>query len=272
MARQLSGSELAGFIKERQAYQVRNLRQEHSIVPKLVIFVPQGADDVIKKYVDLKRAYASDVLIDIDVVVCPDEDMSRKIDASNADPTTHGIIVQLPLVDPSLTDNIVSHIAPEKDVDGLSPGSHYISATAQAIDWLLSGYNVDLKGKKIAIVGQGRLVGKPLTNMWLSQGLAVRALDIDSKDTDRVLVKSDIIISAVGTPRLITNERVPKNAVVIDAGTASEDGAIVGDVDDAVRDRKDVSITPKIGGVGPMTIAVMFDHVIQAALRQAGKL
>ena len=272
MARELNGAELAGCIKERQAYQVRNLRQEHGIVPKLCIIMSAGAGEVIRKYVGLKQSYAEDVLIEVEVLSCEQQDMLQQISLVNADPAVHGIIVQLPLDDVSRTDEIVAAIDPAKDVDGLGPDADYVSATAEAIDWLLSGYNIDLKDKKIAILGQGRLVGKPLAKMWHARGYNLKTLDIDSKDTDKVLRRSDIIVTAVGTPRLVTNDRVARNAVVVDAGTASENGTIVGDVDEEVRERKDVTMTPKIGGVGPMTVAVMFDHVVQAALKQAGKL
>lgn len=272
VARELNGAELAGFIKERQAYQVRNLRQEHGIIPKQVILLSVNAGDVIKKYVTLKQSYAEDVTIEVDVVPCDIDEMSNEIAKANDDEHVHGIVVQLPLDDIGRTDEIVEQISPAKDVDGLGKNPDFVSATAESIDWLLSGYNVDLKSKKIAIVGKGRLVGEPLFQLWNNQGYIVTALDINSKNTDRVLMKSDVIVTATGTPRLITSDRVAKNAVVVDAGTASENGVLIGDVDDGVRDRKDVSITPKIGGVGPMTVAVMFDHVIRAALKKAGKL
>lgn len=267
MARELNGAELAGFIKERQAYQIRNLKQQFGVQPKLVILMSEHAGDVIEKYVSLKQAYASDILIEVEVSTCSLDAMPAKITELNSDATVHGVIVQLPLDDPSKTDEIVNNIAPEKDVDGLGVHADFVSATAEAIDWLLAGYNVDLKAGKIAIIGRGRLVGAPLEKMWSKRGLAVTALDEHSKDTRRVLNRSSIIISAAGVPRLVTSEMVPKQCVVVDAGTVSENGQIVGDIDDSVRERQDVSLTPKIGGVGPMTVCVMFDHVIQAALK-----
>lgn len=272
MARELNGAELAGFVKERQAYQVRNLKQEHHIAPKLVILMAEHAGPVIQKYVDLKSGYADDIGVAFETIVCGEEAMLDTIDALNHDNDVHGVVVQLPLDDASRTDEITARIAPEKDVDGLGPRAKFVSATAEAIDWLLAGYNVDLNGKKIAVVGRGRLVGAPLANLWSERGYTVTALDETSKNTDKVLRKSDEIVSGTGVPRLITAERIAKDAVVVDAGTASENGMLVGDVDDEVRTRRDVIITPKVGGVGPMTVTVMFDHVIQSALRRAGKL
>ena len=271
MARELNGSELAGFVKERQAYQVRNLRQQYGVQPKLAIIMSEQAGAVIEKYVSLKETYASDVLIEVEAVTCTLDAMPAKIAELNSDSSVHGIIVQLPLQDVSKTDEVVNQIAPEKDVDGLGAHADYVSATAEAIDWLLAGYNVDLKTGKIAIIGRGRLVGAPLEKMWSSRGLAVTCLDENSKDTARVLNRSSVIVSAAGVPRLVTSELVPKKATVVDAGTVSENGQIVGDIDDSVRERQDVSLTPKIGGVGPMTVCVMFDHVIQAALKTTKK-
>ena len=272
MARSLNGAELAGFVKERQAYQVRNLKQEHRIVPKLVIVMAEHAGPVIEKYVDLKARYAGDIGVEFDSISCPESQMLSRIAELNADDSVHGIVVQLPLDDVSRTDEIVAALSSEKDVDGLGPKASFVSATAEAIDWLLAGYNIDLTNKKIAIVGRGRLVGSPLAAMWTERGYAVTALDETTKNADKILRKSDLIVGGAGVPRIIASDRVAKNAVVVDAGTASENGVLVGDVADDVRERSDVTITPKIGGVGPMTVTVMFDHVIQAALRRAGKL
>ncbi len=157
----LNGSELVGYIKERQARQVRALRQAHQIFPRLAII--QTIDSpVIDIYVRLKRTYGEDILIDVDIYKLPQSEVRAKLAELNADSSVHGIIVQLPLDNPDETDEVVNSIAPEKDVDGLGEQALFISATAQAIDWLLAGYNVNLNGANIAIVGNGRLVGAPL--------------------------------------------------------------------------------------------------------------
>ena len=267
MSRELNGAELAGFIKERQAKQVRNLRQEHKIIPKLVVVKSLNASAVIDTYVRMKQRYANDVLIELDVIGCAQKDMPAVIDQANTDDSVHGIIVQLPLDKPEETDKIVGLIAPQKDVDGLGDNAEYISATAEAIDWLLAGYNVELGGKKITLLGNGRLVGAPLEKLWRSRGLNVTVLDDQSDDVDNFLIESDVIVSATGVPRILKSEMVASGAVVVDAGTTSEQGVIVGDIDPELRERHDVSITPEKGGVGPLTIVLMFDHVIQAAAK-----
>jgi methylenetetrahydrofolate dehydrogenase (NADP+)/methenyltetrahydrofolate cyclohydrolase len=273
MTRLLSGLELQGFIMERQAKQVRNLRQEYHIIPKLLIIMSNTSSDVINAYVRMKRRYADDVLVEVDVASLPQDDMHAAIERANNDDTVHGIIVQLPLDNPSETDMLCNMIAPEKDVDGLGENALFPSATAEAIDWLLTGYNVELRGKRIALVGHGKLVGMPLAKLWQERGYDVTVLDEHSENSSDVMLRSDVIVSATGVPRLLTSDKIPIDAVVVDAGTASESGVIVGDIDPKVREeRTDLTITPEKGGVGPLTYTLLFDHVIQAALKKAGQL
>lgn len=269
MAKNLSGAELAGYIKERQAKQVRALRQAHKVFPKLAILMTPQANQVIGTYVRGKRAYGDDILIETMVDICDQNEMIDRIKRYNDDDEVQGIIVQLPLDDPTGTDDIMNTIAPEKDVDGLGEHALYPSATADAINWLCGGYSVDLQRLRIAIVGQGRLVGKPLLKMWNDAGYDVTPLDVNTQNSETILNQSDVIVSAAGVPRLIKAKDIKHGATVIDAGTTSENGTVVGDVADDVRERADVSITPEKGGVGPLTIALLFDHLIQACLKRA---
>ena len=271
MTKQLNGSELVGYIQERQARQVRALRQASKVFPKFVIIKSTTASPVIDVYVRLKQRYAEEILIETHVVTLHEGDMPLAIERFNDDPAVHGIIVQLPLADPALTDAIVNLIDPKKDVDGLSEAAKYESATATAINWLLAGYGVDLQGKTITIVGNGRLVGAPLAKLWRSGSHNVTVLDDTHEDIASVLKKSDIIVTATGVPRLIKSDMIQIGATVVDAGTASENGVVVGDVDPSVRERDDIIITPVKGGVGPLTIAALCDHVIQAATKVAGE-
>lgn len=273
MAKLLSGSELVGFIKERQARQVRALRQAWHTFSRLVIIKSATASEVIDVYVRMKQRYGDDILIETVIETVDDAAIPEAIRRHNDDPNTHGIIVQLPIADPAKTDEIVNLIAPEKDVDGLGKNAHYDSATATAINWLLAGYGVDLAKKSIAIVGEGRLVGAPLAKIWRSSGFNVTVVDkkYGEMDLKGILRASEVIVTATGVPRLITTDMVPVGCVVVDAGTASEGGVIVGDVDPAVRLRDDLKITPEKGGVGPLTIAALFDNVIQAAQKSANQ-
>lgn len=265
MTKLLNGSELVGYIKERQAKQVRALRQAWRVFPRLAIIKPLGSSPVIDTYVRMKGRYGDDILIETVVETLSETDMPAAIERLNKADSIHGIIVQLPLDDPSRTDEIVNMIAPEKDVDGLGGGAKFESATAGAIAWLLAGYGVELRDKKIVIVGNGRLVGAPLAKMWRESGYDVTVLTRQNTDLKDILKLSDVIITATGSPHLVTTDMVKPGAVVVDAGTASENGVIVGDLDPAVRLRDDLTITPEKGGVGPLTIAMLFDHVITSA-------
>ena len=260
----LDGRELTGYIEERQAKQVRALRQAWNIFPKLAIIVANDSK-VIDTYVRLKRAYGEEILIDVDVHKVEQAAVAQTIQALNEDDSVHGIILQLPLSDPSQTDELIGLIDPTKDVDGLGPNASYVSATATAIDWLLAGYNVTLKERTIAIVGNGRLVGAPLAKLWLSAGLDVTVYDSSTTNLQESLRNADIIVTATGVPGLINSSMVAPGKVLVDAGTASESGEIVGDVAPEVRERQDLTITPIIGGVGPLTITSLFDNVIVAA-------
>jgi methylenetetrahydrofolate dehydrogenase (NADP+) / methenyltetrahydrofolate cyclohydrolase len=260
----LNGAELADFIKERQAKQVRALRQAHNVFPKLAIIIC-GNDVPSQKYAALKQQYGQDILVDVEIHNVPQAEAAGLIGTLNQDPAIHGIVIQLPLPDPAQTDQIVDAIAPAKDVDALSGSGTFDAATPLAINWLLTGYNIDLRGKNIVIVGQGRLVGAPLRVMLEAMGLEPVIVDENTKNPETVFADAGIIITAVGKPGLISSDMIPLNAVVVDAGVASENGVLKGDLADDAYEREDLTITPKKGGVGPLTVAALFDNVIRAA-------
>ena len=220
---------------------------------------------VIDVYTRLKTNYGEDILIDVVVYRETMETVAARIDTLNTDKETHAIIVQLPLEDRTREEEILSQVAPAKDVDALGGNSPYDAATALAINWLLAGYGIELKNKKILIVGNGKLVGQPLSRMWANSGYEVRVVDDTVEDLKAETVEADIIVTATGVPGLITSEMVRPGVVLVDAGTASEGGQIVGDVAAGVRERHDIIITPLRGGVGPLTVAALFDNVIRAA-------
>lgn len=269
LVKSLNGSELAGFIKERQAHQVRGLIQENKLKPKLAIVVCTK-NPVIATYVGLKQRYGADIGIDVDVHKIDQSEAIELVTKLNGDPTIYGIIIQLPLTDPSQTDEIVNTVAPEKDVDALGKNAIYDPATPLAILWLLSGYNVDLQhGRQVTLVGCGRLVGAPLKRMLENSDVNCQVIDVDTKNPVEIMLKSDVLISAVGKPGLITSEKLPQNCVVVDAAVASEKGHLVGDLADDVYEREDLTLTPRKGGVGPLTVCALFDNVIRATRAQA---
>ena len=266
--RELNGSELAGFIKERQAKQVRALRQAWHINPRLAI-VTDVENPVIETYMRLKQRYGADILIDVEIHRVPAGGALEVIQELNNRDDVQGIILQLPISNSDQTEELLESIREDKDVDGLRKRAIFQAATPTAINWLLAGYGVDLKGKKVAIVGRGRLVGAPLEKMWLKSGVDVTVFE--KGDDLSQLINYDIIVSATGVPGLVKSQMVKAKAVVVDAGTASENGKIVGDVSEEVRQRDDVIITPKKGGVGPLTVSALFDNVITACLKIANQ-
>ena len=266
--RELNGSELAGFIKERQAKQVRALRQAWHINPRLAI-VTDVENPVIETYMRLKQRYGADILVDVEIHRVPAGGALEVIQELNNRDDVQGIILQLPISNSDQTEELLESIREGKDVDGLRKKAIFQAATPTAINWLLAGYGVDLKNKKVAIVGRGRLVGAPLERMWLKSDVDVTVFE--KGDDLSQLIKYDIIVSATGVPGLIKSQMIKTKAVVIDAGTASENGKIVGDVSEEVRQRNDVIITPKKGGVGPLTVSALFDNVITACLKIANQ-
>ena len=266
--RELNGLELAGFIKERQAKQVRALRQAWHINPRLAI-VTDVENPVIETYMRLKQRYGADILIDVEIHRVPAGGALEVIKELNNRDDVQGIILQLPISNSDQTEELLESIREDKDVDGLRKRAIFQAATPTAISWLLAGYGVDLKNKKVAIVGRGRLVGAPLEKMWLKSGVDVTVFE--KGDDLSQLINYDIIVSATGVPELIKSQMIKTKAVVVDAGTASENGKIVGDVSEEVRQRNDVIITPKKGGVGPLTVSALFDNVITACLKIANQ-
>lgn len=260
----LDGKELSEFIKERQARQVRGLRQANNVQPSLAI-IQTTNNPVIDTYVRMKQAYGADILIDVQQHKVDSSQLFATIEKLNTDDSIHGIIIQLPLADEQQTEEAVNKVTPEKDVDGLGNAALFDPATPMAIDWLLNGYNIDLKNRKIAIVGHGRLVGAPLARIWKAMGYNVTVFDSSSPVVAAKLRRYPVIISATGIPDLITSESLQQGAVVVDAATASEHGKIIGDVSSSVRNRTDLTITPEKGGVGPLTVCALFDNVIRAA-------
>ena len=264
MSRLLNGQELKDFIKERQAHQVRGLIQHFKVQPRLAI-IQTKHDLVTNVYTKLKKSYGEDIRIEVDIHSVPQDEVAELINQLNNDKAVQGILLQLPLNDPSQTDQLINLINPIKDVDGLGEKAKWDPTTAMAINWLLAGYNIDLADKEIAVVGQGRLVGGPLTRMWRNSGYDVTALDDTCVDLAAALADKDVVVTATGVLGLVKSDMLKHGAVVVDAGVADDHGQTVGDLDKSVYDRDDLTVTPQKGGVGPLTIAALMDNVIRAS-------
>lgn len=245
------------------------MRQAHGVAPKLAIVLTVD-NPVIEVYVRLKKRYGTDINIDVDIHRVEQSAARELLSKLSADNSVHAIIVQLPLADPSQTNQILNLVDPEKDVDGLVPGSKFEPATALAIMWLLAGYNIQLLGKEVVLMGHGKLVGQPLEKLLLADGVTPKIVDINTPNPKEVARQADVLITATGVPGLVTADMLKDGAVVVDAGVASEGGKKVGDVAKTVyQERDDLTITPRRGGVGPLTVCALFDNVIRAAMRVA---
>ncbi len=260
----LNGRELADFIKERQASQVRSLKGAHGVVPRLAI-IRTNPDPIVDSYMKLKQGYGEDIGVSVDVHTIEQKDALNVIETLNQDENVHGIIVQIPLPDPQQTEAVLNAVAPSKDVDGLAQNSHFDPATPMAVHWLLAGYNIDLVAKSIVIIGQGRLVGAPLAKMWQASGFSVTTADRHTKDLASLTREADILVCATGVPGLLTKDMIKDTAVIVDAGVATDQNGLIGDVAPEVRDMPNITITPEKGGVGPLTVSALFENVIRSA-------
>ncbi len=268
--KELSGSDIVDFVKTRQLHVSRNLRQSHKITPKLTI-IRTNPNQVVDTFLRIKKNYGLDIEAEVELHNIDQADALAAIKRLNEDESVHGIIVQLPLLVTQETDKILAAVDIAKDVDGLAPHTSFVPPTVAAIDWLLAGHNLNLLGKKIVIVGRGRLVGAPLEKHWRSAELDVSSIDDTVKDLTEALNTADIIVSATGSPGIIKSEMVKEGAILVDAGVSAGENGLVGDVDDEVRKRDDIRITPKVGGVGPLTIAALFENLLQAAAKSHKK-
>ena len=259
----LNGQELAGFIKQRHAKQVKQLLGAN-IQPKLAI-VQVKDDQVINTYVRLKQRYGSDIGVEVEVHTPKQSEIAELLNKLSNDKSVHGIIVQLPLEDESETEKTVNLVAPEKDVDALGKDAKFEPATPMAIMWLLNGYNVELAGKKVLLIGRGKLVGAPLEKILKDSGIDVEVIERDVKNLADHTKEADVIITATGSPAILYSNMIKQGAVVVDAGVASESGKTVGDLAPEVYQREDLTITPEKGGVGPLTVCALFENVIRAA-------
>lgn len=247
---------------------MRALLQAGHVQPKLAI-VATIDHPVINVYMRMKKKYGADILVDVDVHQVPQAEAPATIKRLNADTTVHGIIVQLPLGRPEETDAIVNMVAPEKDVDALGRHAQFDPATPMAILWLLAGYNIDLRGKRILLVGRGKLVGAPLERMLKASELDVSVADRATQDLKAATAEADVIITATGSPAILSPDMIKRDAVVVDAGVAGEEGKTVGDMAPEMYQRDDLTLTPPKGGVGPLTVCALFENVIRAARRVA---
>jgi len=224
-----------------------------------------GEDSASQSYIQAKQKAADNLGLGFRLHHFPgiasENQVSQLLVELNQDKSIHGIIVQLPLPEGFDTEKILKAIDPQKDIDGFS--GRFTAPTALAIYELLKFYRIDLKNKKIVIIGYGRLVGQPLKKLLTAQGFEPLVCDSRTNNLARETRKADILISATGAPGLIKENFVKDGVVLIDAGTAENNGKIIGDIDSSAY-QKAKAYTPVPGGVGPVTVACLMRNLVEA--------
>jgi len=265
-----------------QIYQTFPGRLEKLGHPPVLADIIVGNDPVALSYVRIKTRTAKARGLEFHAAQLPGESSLEQIQQAIMDvqqePNIAGVIVQLPL--PAQIDQAVAlaPLNPDMDVDCIGPKmSHlfyggrapWLPPTAGGIWEILKSLPVDFKQQKIAVVGQGELVGKPITYLLREAGCEVVTATQADSDLGSILKDADIVISGTGRGGLITGDLLKVGAIVIDAGTSESNGGIIGDVDkDSVAGRASW-LSPVPGGVGPVTVAKLLDNVITAAERLA---
>ncbi|MBI3495036.1 bifunctional methylenetetrahydrofolate dehydrogenase/methenyltetrahydrofolate cyclohydrolase [Candidatus Berkelbacteria bacterium] len=262
----LQGKPIAQAILEDLDKQVKELRRRR-IVPALAV-VLVGRDPASIQYVHVKRAAAESVGIDVVVhklaANTPEKKVLELIAKLNKDFKVKGILVQLPLPAQISREKIAWAIDPAKDVDGFQMRV-FEPPAPQAIIEILRHYDIPIARKRMVIIGEGFLVGKPLSVLARKFGAMVTTLDSKITNLAPYLRDAQIVVAATGTPKLIKAAMVTPNQVIIDAATGTLNGEVVGDVDLKNVGKVVKAISPVPGGVGPVTVAVLLRNVVKAS-------
>jgi methylenetetrahydrofolate dehydrogenase (NADP+)/methenyltetrahydrofolate cyclohydrolase len=272
-AKILDGKEVSSKIKEI----LRETIQKLAFQPKLVI-IQVGENKESEVYITRKKKFAEEINAQVLHIKYSESvketEIINEIEKLNRDKTVNGIIVQLPLPLSLNRTKIIDSIDKDKDVDGqtasnlknlLENQKGFIPATTQGIQTLLFENGIEIKGKKVVVVGRSTLVGKPTALAFLNKDATVTICHSQTVDLKEETKRADILIIAMGKPKFINDEFVSTNQVVIDVGINSLNEKVVGDVD--MESVKDIVkyISPVPGGVGPMTVASLFQNLVEAA-------
>jgi methylenetetrahydrofolate dehydrogenase (NADP+)/methenyltetrahydrofolate cyclohydrolase len=273
----IDGREVARQVREGVARDVAELTRDGGPPPGLATILV-GEDPASQIYVGNKQKASREVGIEpIDHRPPGDatqEEIANLIGELNADPSVSGILLQLPVPDHMDGPALTGLIDPDKDVDGLTPVSAgrlvqgrpgLRPCTPSGVIELLDRYDVELEGAEAVVVGRSILVGKPVAQLLLERNATVTTCHSRTHDLEEVCSRADVLIAAVGVPRLLGAGHVKPGATVIDVGMNRLEDGLAGDVDfDAVVDRAGL-ITPVPGGVGPMTVAMLLRNTVLAA-------
>ncbi len=280
-------------VRDQMADNLSSIIYHLSSKPKLVI-IQVGDNPESNTYIGQKVKFGERIGAIVDLQKFPadisQDQLSSNLQQLNSDPSVHGIIIQLPISEHLDKDKLIELIDPKKDVDGLTITNQklleennpqaVIPATAKGVISILNFYKVPIKGKKITVVGRSKLVGKPVAEILANMGAHITVCHSQTLDLKQETRNADIIVVAVGKPNLIGKEHVSPNQVVIDVGinvidskpdelsTITHKRSLVGDVNFAEVSQIVSAITPVPGGVGPMTVASLFENLLEAHKKQ----
>ncbi len=293
-AKILSGTETAKTIREELKQEIAELKEKHNVVPGLVTILV-GEDPASEVYVGAKERTSKNLGIYSERYDMPadtsEEDLLALVDKCNKNDKLHGILVQLPLPKHINEANILYAIDPDKDVDGFHPVNIgkmmlgekcFLPCTPHGMLEILKRNNIETSGKEVVVLGRSNIVGKPIANLMLQKreggNATVTLCHTRTRDTAFHTKRADILIAAVGVPKMVTADMVKDGVVILDVGvnrigkTAEGKSILAGDVDFEAVKEKASAITPVPGGIGPMTITMLMMNTVQAAKAAAGLL
>ncbi len=282
-AKIIDGNALSTKIRGELAEKAATLKATHGVTPCLAVILV-GEDPASQVYVRNKVAACEKAgfrsIKDVYPPNAEPVEVLARIAQLNADPSVHGILVQLPLPKQFDSEAVLEAISPEKDVDGfhaenvgaLMQGTpRFIPCTPYGVMKMLESENVKLAGAEAVVVGRSNIVGKPMAMLLLAQSCTVTVCHSRSKDLAFHTRRADILVAAVGKAKMITGDMVKPGAVVIDVGINRQaDGKLCGDVDFDSTKEVAGAITPVPGGVGPMTITMLLANTLESAQRSVG--
>ena len=270
----INGKIHAKNLREKIKKEIIDLKAKLKKTPKLVVLLI-GEYTPSKIYVKNKKKAAEEVGIISEVIVyksdVTEKEILEKIKKLNFDESVNGILVQLPLPSQISNEKIINSIDPKKDVDGFNPynvgrlSSGYDAiapCTPMGCLMLIKEVEKKLSGKHVVIIGRSNLNGKPMAQLMLRENCTVTIVHSKTKNIKQECLKAEILIAAAGVPKLVKEDWIQKNCIVIDVGINKLDGKIVGDTDyDNIKNHVK-AITPVPGGVGPMTIACLLQNTL----------
>ena len=271
----IDGKKISAVLREKLKEKVSKLKSTYNAVPGLSVILI-GEDPPSKIYVKNKEKSAIEVGINSEVIRYQDnveeKVLLNKIKELNENDKVSGILVQLPLPKHIDKRKVIETINPNKDVDGLHPmnvgnlSSGYdsmVPCTPLGCYLLIKNVEKDLNGKHAVIIGRSNLNGKPMTQLLLKENCTLTITHSKTKDLKAECARADIIIAAVGRPKLVKADWVKKDAIVIDVGINKTNSGLVGDVDFDEVSKVAKAVTPVPGGVGPMTIACLLNNTVE---------